>query len=245
MTAAHVTSAAVCPWNCHHSPFRVLPTSLMPSQPGSVSASPYGSTSTAVWCATSTSDPSPADDVLSWKLSATCTRRRPSEADIAREHKLLQLRVIYLCDRFGISQDRIWIWTRRLCAWFHQASVGGPQKAEPANVFASRAFVTVTLAANVWTQIVYEEKSNRVHPRGPTFPCQLVSHSPTHWITQEALLNMIDAIDADMHARVLVTAERTRWLLLLDCATARCEGISDRGCASTTDHGGNRGDCCW
>ena len=45
---------------------------------------------------------------LSWKLAATCTRSRPSEADIARERKLLQLRVIYLCDRFKISQDRIW-----------------------------------------------------------------------------------------------------------------------------------------
>ena len=40
-------------------------------------------------------------------------------------------------------------WTRRLCAWFHQASVGGPKKAETAYVFASRAFVTVTLAANM------------------------------------------------------------------------------------------------
>ena len=28
---------------------------------------------------------------LSWKLAATCTRSRPSEADIARERKLLQL----------------------------------------------------------------------------------------------------------------------------------------------------------
>ena len=45
---------------------------------------------------------------LSWKLAATCTSHRPSEADIARERKLLQLRVIYLCDRFGISQDRMW-----------------------------------------------------------------------------------------------------------------------------------------
>ena len=42
------------------------------------------------------------------KLAAICTRNRPSEADIARERKLLQLRVIYLCDRFKISQDRIW-----------------------------------------------------------------------------------------------------------------------------------------
>ena len=34
-TAAHVTSAADRPWNCHHSPFRVLRTSHMPSRAGS------------------------------------------------------------------------------------------------------------------------------------------------------------------------------------------------------------------
>ena len=45
---------------------------------------------------------------LSWKLAATCTRHRPGEADIARERKLLQPRVIHLCDRYRISQDRMW-----------------------------------------------------------------------------------------------------------------------------------------
>ena len=87
-------------------------------------------------------------------------------------------------------------------------------------------FVTVTLAANMrggmWTQIVYEGKSDRVHPHGPHFPCQLVSHSQTHWITQEALLCMIDAIDADLHARV-GDAELTPRLLLLDCAPQHIE----------------------
>ena len=43
-----------------------------------------------------------------------------------------------------------WVWTKI---------------AEPAHVFASRAFVTVTLAANMrggmWTQIVYEGKTDR------------------------------------------------------------------------------------
>ena len=63
---------------------------------------------------------------------------------------------------------------------------------------------------------IHEEKSDRVHRHGPAFPCQLVSHSPTHWITQEALLDMIDAIDADMHARA-GDAELAPWLLLLDC----------------------------
>ena len=98
---------------------------------------------------------------------------------------------------------------------------GWPKRAEPAHVFASRAFVTVTLAANMrggmWTQIVYEGQSGRVHPHGPAFPRQLVSHSPTHWITQEALFDMIDAIEADMHARP-GDAELTPWLLVLDCA---------------------------
>ena len=54
-----------------------------------------------------------------------------------------------------------------------------------------------------------------MRPHGPHFPRQLVS--PTHWITQEALLNMIEAIDADMHARP-GDAEFTPWFLLLDCA---------------------------
>ena len=143
---------------------------------------------------------------LSWKLAATCTRHRPSEADIARERKLLQLRVIYLCDRFGISQDRIWNLDETAVRW--------TKRAASAHVFASRAFVTVTLAANMrggmWTQIVYEGKTDRVHPHGPLFPRQLVSRSPTHWIT-------LDMIDTDMHARPSC-AELTPWLLLLDCA---------------------------
>ena len=45
----------------HHSPFRVLRNSLMPSQPGFVSASPLGSTSTAVCCASLTLNSSPPE----------------------------------------------------------------------------------------------------------------------------------------------------------------------------------------
>ena len=139
----------------HHSPFRVLRTSLMPSQPGFVYASPLGSTSTAVRCMSSTSNSSPPDigrgssyrrvlhelDIefeptrhctrhflrslqLSWKLAATCTRHRP----------------IHLCARFGILQDRIWKVDETAVRLV-------PKKAEPAHVFTSRAFVTVTLAA--------------------------------------------------------------------------------------------------
>ena len=144
-----------------------------------------------------------------------------SEADIARERKLLQLRVIYLCDRFKISQDRTWNLDETAVRMVPTGERGWTKRAEAAHVFASRAFVTVTLVANMrggmWTQIVHAGKSDGVHPHGPTFPCQLVSHSPTHWITQDALLDMIDAIDADMHARP-GDAELIPWLLVLDCA---------------------------
>ena len=145
---------------------------------------------------------------LSWKLAATHTRHRPSEADIALERKLLQLPVIYLSDHFGVSQDRTRNPDETAVRMVPSGERGWTKRAEAAHVFASRAFVTVTLAANMrggmWTRIANEEKSDRVHPHGPAFPCQLVSHSPTHWITQEALLNMIDAIDTDMH-HALVT----------------------------------------
>ena len=67
-------------------------------------------------------------------------------------------------------------------------------------------------------------KTDRVHAQGPAFPCQLVSHSPTHWITQDAVLDMIDVIDADMHARA-GDAELIPWLLLLDCVETTKEII--------------------
>ena len=159
---------------------------------------------------------------LSWKLAATCNRHRPSEADIARERKLLQLLVIYLCHRFGTAQDRIRNLDETAVRMVPSGERGWSKRAESAHVFASRAFVTVTLAANIRggmeTQIVYEENTDRVHRHGPPFPRQLVSHSPTHWITQDAPLDMIDAIDTDMNARA-GDAGLIPCLLVLDCAT--------------------------
>ena len=86
---------------------------------------------------------------LSWKFAATCTPHRQSEADIARERKLLQMRVIYLCDRFGISQDRVWNLDETAVRMVPSGERGWTRRAESANVFASRAFITVTLAANM------------------------------------------------------------------------------------------------
>ena len=158
---------------------------------------------------------------LSWKFAAILTRRRPSEADIARERNLLQLRVIYLCDRIGISQDRRWNLDETAVRMVPAGERGWTKRAEPTHVFASRAFVTVTLAANMrggmWTQIVCEGKTDRVRPYGPLFPRQLVTRSPTHWITEEALLDRIDTIDMDMNA-CAGDAELVPWLLVLDCA---------------------------
>ena len=118
------------------------------------------------------------------------------------QRNLLRLRVIYLCDRFGISQDRVWNLDETAVRMVPAGECWWTKRAESAHVFASRAFVTVTLAANMrggmWTQSVYEGKTNRVRPHGQLFPHQLASHSPTHWI---ALLDMIDAIDTDMKAR--------------------------------------------
>ena len=94
-------------------PFRVSRTSHMPSRAGSASASPLGSTSTAVCCASSTSNSSPADDGRG-SFFAACSshgnsrRLAPAAGRVRLTWQLLQLRVIYLCDRFGISQDRIW-----------------------------------------------------------------------------------------------------------------------------------------
>ena len=140
---------------------------------------------------------------LSWKLAATCTRHRPNEADITRERKFLQLRVIYLCDRFGISQDRIWNLDETAVRMVPIGERGWTKK--PSQPVSSPRVLFVTLAANMrgctWTQIVYEDKTDRVHPHGPLFPRQLVSHFSTHCITQDALLDMIDAVDTDMHAR--------------------------------------------
>ena len=156
---------------------------------------------------------------LSLKLAATCTRHRPSEAGIARKRNLLQLRVIFQCDCHKISQDRIWNLDETAVRMVPSGERGWTKKGESAHVFASRAFVTVTLAPNMrggmWTQIVYEEKTDRVH--GPLFP--------RTGSRRTLFLDMIDAIDADMHARP-GDAELIPWLLVLDCATARCEGIS-------------------
>ena len=73
----------------------------------------------------------------------------------------MQLRVIYLCDRFGISQDRISV------RMVPTGERGWTKRAESAHVFLSRAFATVTHAANIrggmWTQIVHAGKSDRVH----------------------------------------------------------------------------------
>ena len=209
----------------------VLRTSLMPSQPGSASASPLGSTSTAVCCASSTSNSSPKRVGRSSFFTA-CSSHGNSRrlAPSARRARLTLKESVNFCScasstcAIDSKSHRIasGTWTRQLCAWFQQASVDGQKKAESVSVFASRAFLTVTLAANMrggmWTQIVYEGKSDRVHPHGPHFPRQLVSHSPTHWITQDAPLDMIDAIDTDMHARLGWSI----WTLAHRCSDSCC-----------------------
>ena len=133
----------------------------MLSQPGSVSASPLGSTSTAVSCASSTSNSSPADDgrgsffrVCSYhgrlrRLTPARGRVRLTLPENANSCSCASSTCAIASESRRIAYGT---WTRRRCAWFQQASVGGARRA--------LAFVTVTLAANMrsgmWTQIVCE-----------------------------------------------------------------------------------------
>ena len=142
------------------------------------------------------------------KLAATCTPHRPSEADTARERKLLQLRVIYLCDRFKISQDRIWNLDETAVRVVPAGERGWTKKKKAAN-----------MRGGMWTQIVYDGKSDRV--------------------PLPARVPLPDALD---HARGTLEHDRrdrrgharARWLRRPHtlapaprlCATARCCGIS-------------------
>ena len=148
---AHLTTAADHPWTCHHSPFSRL-ANLTHAVAGRLSFSvptwqhvyhrvlrelDIEFESTIHW---------PRQFLhslqLSWKAAAICTRSRPSEPDITRERKLLQLRVVYLCDRFKISQDRIWILDETAVRMVLAGERGWTKKkAESVSVFASRAFV--------------------------------------------------------------------------------------------------------
>ena len=137
----------------HHSPFDVLRTSLTPLQPGFVSASPtwqhvyrrvlreldieFEPSSQRTWKFLHSLQ-------LSWKLAAenanSCSCASSACAIATKSPRIA----------YGT-------WTRQLCASFHQASVGWTKKGESAHVFASRAFVTVTLAAHMrsgkWTTL--------------------------------------------------------------------------------------------
>ena len=136
VTAAHLTSAADRPWTCHLSPFRVSRTSHMPSLAGSVSASPLGSTSTAVCCASSTSNSSPARNGRG-SFCAACSSHGRSRrlAPAAGRARLTLPESANFCScasstcAIASKSHRIasGTWTRQLCASFQQASAGGPR----------------------------------------------------------------------------------------------------------------------
>ena len=137
LTAAHLTSTAGRPWSCHHSPFRVLRTSLMPPRPGSVSPSTLGSTSTAVCCMSPTSNSSPPD--IGRSSFCTACRYHGSSRRLAPGTGRVRLTLQEIANSCSYASSacatasesrRIayGTWTRQLCAWFQQASVGGPKK---------------------------------------------------------------------------------------------------------------------
>ena len=181
-----------------------------------------GSTSTATCCASSTSNSSPPD-IGRGSFYTTCSCHGSSRR-LAPATGRVRLTLPENANSCSCASSTCAIasearrvacgtWTRQLCAWFHPASPGG-QKSRVSPCL--RLALTANMRGGMWTQIVYEKKTDRVRPHGPIFPRQLVSYTPTHWITQDALLDMIDAIDADMNALVTPssgTAQRThsRW----------------------------------
>ena len=109
-------------------------TSLMPSQPGFVSASPLGSTSTAVGCASSTSNSSPPD-IGRGSFCTACSSHGSSRrlAPATARVRLTLPENATSCSRasstcaIASESHRIacGTWTRQLCACFQQVSVGG------------------------------------------------------------------------------------------------------------------------
>ena len=121
----------------HHSPFDVVRTSLMPLQPGFVPASPLGSSSTAVCCMSSTSNSSPPDIGRSSFFTACSSHGNSRRRATATNRVRLTLPeggnscscASSIC-AIASESHRIacGTWTRQLCAWFQQASVGVDQE---------------------------------------------------------------------------------------------------------------------
>ena len=209
MTAAHpmLTSAADRPWNCQAQSQHPL----LAARPPPCAARARELEPTRHWTRQFLHSLQ-----LSLKLAATCIRRRRARLTLPESA------TSYSCESYT-------------CAMRNLAGPHVEPGRDSAHGSSRRAWVDqksrVSLCLRlarlrhgharceheVWTQNVYEGKSDRVQPHGPLFPRQLVTHSPTHWITQEALMDMIDAIDADMNARA-GDAEPIPWLLVLDCA---------------------------
>ena len=116
--AAHLTTAADHPWTCHHSPSRVLRTSL------------------SVCCASSTSNSSPARNGRC-SFFAACSSHGSSRrlAPTAGRARLTLQESVNFCSCASTTcataseSHRIasGTWTTQLCASFQQASAGGPR----------------------------------------------------------------------------------------------------------------------
>ncbi len=78
--------------------------------------------------------------------------------------------------------------------------------------------MTVTLACGASSgllhQIIFAGKTVASLPVSPLFPNQTVTHSATHWATEDSLVQMIDHVDRELNPN----GERRDWLCVLDCA---------------------------
>ena len=167
--------AADRPWSCHRSPFCVLRTSLMPSRPGSVSASTLGNTSTVICCASSTPNSIPRGNGRGSSYAACSyhgSSRRLTPAT-GRVRLTLPENANSLRNLAGSHMEP----GRDSCAHGSIRRARVDQKSRVSPCLRLARLRQVRLAANMrggtWTQIVHEWNTDRVHPHGPLFPRQL------------------------------------------------------------------------
>ena len=85
----------------------------------------------------------------------------------------------------------------------------------------AKTVVTLTLACctdggPILQQIVMEEKTQEVEPKGPLAEFQEVTYTPTHWCNTDALILMLKQIDN--HVQQGCGDNKLPWICCLDCA---------------------------
>jgi hypothetical protein len=130
---------------------------------------------------------------------------QPAEK-VAAARRLLRLKLVWLQNKYGVPWSRVWNMDETAANW----AVFGDTK----------ALATVTIAVGavegVRHQIIFQGKTNRVHPIGPQPEDQQVTHTESSWSSVNTLLEMVRHIDK--HINQNNDDKPHDWILLVDCA---------------------------